>query len=260
MRVSARVRWVSVFGVSMVSACTDAEDSTHQSGTESESKIGTWADPVLLNSEHAAEPRAPEIDMNDAGHALLLWSETTGAEARLWSVRYTPAVGWAPAELLKVAPLFGEYRIAVDENGDGIVIWSEAANSAATLWSVWASRFRADAGWDTPEPLEDEPDVEVSLGRLNGYHMALSMNPQGEAFAAWTDPDNKGIVRARHFDSEAGWGSPETLSNEVMAWSGAGIALCEDGSAVAMWGTAVPNQVSLASTKMWTNRYEPGIG
>lgn len=258
MQATTNFGWVSGLAVCVFSACGATTSSEPEAETESESSLGTWAEPVLLNGEHAAEPTPPEIAMNDGGQALVLWSDITQTdtqvEQRLWSARYTPDEGWTPAELLRAGRALAEYRIAVDENGDGMAIWSESADTSAARWTVWATRFRADSGWDTAQVLDDGTDISASS-------VALSMNPRGQALAVWTDTSETNMARARPFDPETGWASVETISTGTATLYGAGIALCADGSALAMWGAGlVTGNPAPAYANLWVRRYDPRVG
>lgn len=215
-------------------------------------------EPALLSSNHADEPSALEIAMNPAGDALVLWSDHDPTESELRAARYTPGAGWEPTALITSGTYLSSSRIAIDENGHALATWTQEAEPDRS--TVFASRFTIGAGWSAPERLEQDPAVSPT-------DVALSMNPQGHALAVWSDIYTSGVFRARFFEPGVGWGPVETIgsetTNSVPAYE-AGVVLCNDGSAVALWaGYSVWQPYGTIETqiaKVYLNRYDPSTG
>jgi len=242
------------------------------SGEKTE-EFGTHArgEPAMLSDSHSAQATDLALAVNGSGQALVYWRDFNPGQSQLQLARYTPGLGWEQAEALATAAGFHSYQVAIDDSGNALATWTEQIDSE--LWRVSASRFTAGADWSAPEPLED--DVSVSP-----TDVALSMNSDGRAMAVWSDIHTSHVVRARAFDPEVGWGSTETIGSaapddSAPAFPGtlgdssapaypAAVVLCHDGSALAMWGVAVPELVQpslgISTQAVFVNRYAPGEG
>lgn len=220
--------------------------------------VHSRGEPTVLSDSHQAPASGLDIAINGSGQALVYWTDYYPMQSQLRVARYTPRVGWEPAEVLTSGGTLGSYRVAIDESGNALATWTQGTATERSL--VMASRFAADAGWSTPEPLEDDATVDA-------IEVALSMNPGGEAIAVWSDTYTSHVVRARRFDPDAGWGSTETISTTSSGFTplyAAGVVLCGDGSAVAMWGTEGPMETQplfgIPMAGVYVNRYTPNDG
>ena len=194
--------------------------------------------------------------MNGAGEALVLWTDFERSESRLRFARYTPGAGWEPAELLTAASSVSSPSVALDDNGNALATWTQRETDEGRS-AVMASRFTVGSGWSAPEELEQDLAVSAT-------DVSLSMTPSGHALAVWSDVFTTGVIRGRLFEPDAGWGATASLSSAdtgTAPATSAGVVLCRDGSAVALWGGG--GQLDALGTPynyVYVNRYDPANG
>lgn len=216
-----------------------------------------WSQPLLLNASQAGEIYAPQIAMNEAGQALVVWTEVVSIDLEtrgaVWASSYLPGEGWQPPDQVSEGQDSGSPRVEMDERGDALVVWVEQGG----VRRVVARRLSADAGWGDAEVLRDDPAVEPRF-------VNLAMNAHGQAVAVWTDTSVAKQVQAKFFDPSTGWGKSESIGGSSDPNAPADIGLNAAGQAVALWShfvEQVPNsEYTQTVSQMYQNRFEPEAG
>ena len=146
---------------------------------------GNWGSAVTIDNED--EPAtAPHIAANDAGDAIVLWTQQSGALQNIAANRYTTANGWATAQVIDTqdGPAL-QSRIAITASGAAHALWVQ---DDGTRNNLIGSRYVPGSGWETPAPIETEsgdafdPDITVSG---SGTVQAVWRQHDGLRFNIW---------------------------------------------------------------------------
>jgi hypothetical protein len=167
-----------------------------------------WSDPEILAS--AAEIGAFNLDSDELGNVVVVWRQVDEIWARVFE-RSKDA--WTPAAYL-MGPAPGALIQDPDITGGNAVV---SFNTFDPDPSTWAMVYRSELGW-----------IPSSLIRLDnpytGGHVAVTMDPQGNALAAWHT-----TFRSRRFTKRDGWSEVRSLAlsiNPYYIWG----AAARDGS------------------------------
>lgn len=137
---------------------TDVYVSFFNGGTQ------TWGTPQLIPGSTGG--LAPKIAFNDAGNAIVIWSDFT---PDLFASVYNTGLGtWSSPTT--IGTNITSYHIDMDASGNAVVVWDDfvAVNVDAVYYN---------GTWGSP--------VNISVG--TGFNNSLAMNAAGAAIIAWTD-------------------------------------------------------------------------
>lgn len=133
-----------------------------------------WGTAQLIESDNAGPATSPDLDMDGAGNATVIWSQSNGSIYNVWTNRYTVGPGWGTAGMLSAGSV---PRIDVDVNGNAVAIWTL---SNGTYNDVWAARHVAGTGWQ-PAVI-----IENNNGGNAGGHSAIALD-SGAVVATWSE-------------------------------------------------------------------------
>ena len=126
---------------------------------------GTWSAPQDLSSDSYWEITAPQLLVDEAGNALVVWSRTAWYPSAVIESVDRPAGGqWSSPEVLAPTGTGTAPRLAVDSAGNAVAVWSTGTSS---LRDVVASTRPAGGTWEAPRVLStsmwenSRPDVAV---------------------------------------------------------------------------------------------------
>ncbi len=159
-----------------------------------------WSTARLLETDDAGDARWPQIAMDGAGNAVVVWSQSSGTStSNVWAARLTGS-GWESAELLETDDVADatEPQVAVDGAGNAVVVWSQCVDYSCVLQ---ANRFVPPTGWTGAE----------QVGEGCGWHHRVGLDASGNGLAVWSDCGGPINVRASRFVAGAGWGPAELL-------------------------------------------------
>ena len=193
---------------------------------------GPWGAYVKVNSDPGtAGQYLPAIAVDPNGNAYVVWGDERNGN---WDIyfRYRSAGGSWGSDV-RVSDVAGtssqiEPSIAVDPSGNAYVVWTDSRNGN---WDIYF-RYRSAAGsWD--------PDFKVSDDEGTAYQTgpSLAVDPNGNAYVAWTDFRNGNDDIYFRYRSAAGSWDGNIRVNDV----GTGdqknqdIAVDANGNAYAVW-------------------------
>lgn len=212
----------------------------------------SWAMATQLFANAGNSPQ-PQIAIDSAGNALVVWRETVGISSRILAGRYEASTStWGAARVLS-ADLGGfNPKIAFDASGNAIAIWAMRDTATAAGYKLMSDRYVAGSGWH-PQGLPTT--IATSAAGAVGSHR-LAVDAAGSAMAVWTQHDGttESIYSSRHV--AGAWGAPalvETSSNWVGSVS---VAMDGNGNAIVVWYEADNGDV----TSIWARRYVAGVG
>ena len=185
--------------------------------------ISTGWRPALTISNGNGDALQPQVAMDAAGSAIVVWSLWNGTESSIWSNRYVLGVRWETPQRIDTsnASEASNPKVAVDPAGDAIVVWSQWYGADDTT-GIWASRY-AGAVWGNP----------VEIG--SGFYPQVVADAAGNAVAVWGQSNltaGSSSIQSRRFTPGVGWSSARVI-DAVANWGGQDI-LGVSGSIVAM--------------------------
>lgn len=212
------------------------------------SNNGGWGNAELIESINTDVVTVPQIAMDPSGNALVVWTQSDGAEVVLWSNTYTEGSGWTGEELVSNND-FGPVespKVNMDVAGNGVLVWSQ---SDGTANSIWANRYLANTGWQTAARIESSDD--------EAYFPVVEINAAGDALAVWfqTDGASYNIV-SNYFTVAAGWGAESAVeSSSASELSNLRLGISDVGRAVVVWrrSDGIRNNI-------WSNHYTEQAG
>ena len=137
-----------------------------------------WAVAELIETEPDEDAIAPQIAMNGAGDALVVWEQNSSSPYwDAWANHYTVGAGWGTAELIESNnSVLGTSEIAIDGAGNGLAVWTQLAGGGG---NIWANRYTTSMGWGTAETIASD----------GGSHPEIAIDGKGNALAVWFQSD-----------------------------------------------------------------------
>ena len=187
----------------------------------------SWQPPRRL-TPLGANAHYPEVALDDAGNAIVLWTLTYSEfdEVVQASVRIGPGGSWsAPVQISPPGEWSELGKIAFDDQGNATAVWANITHHVvqANMWNASTRR------WSAPMTLSSG---EIRSGPL------LAVSPSGRAVAAWSSPTRNGnvILRAAIRPSPtAPWLAEQDLSQPDGYASVNDIAEHPSGRTIVMW-------------------------
>ena len=190
----------------------------------------------------------PQVAIDPAGNALVVWQKSNGHAVSIWANHYDADMGWGTAELLEeveLSPAF-DPRVAMDASGNGLVVWEQRDGRR---FNVMANRYVAEAGWTGA--------VEIETAEGSAFDPQIAMDRDGNAVAVWEQYDGERFnVWSNNFSPNTGWGAAQYVEQNPV---GGGlyfrpqIAVSDEGHAVAVWQQFDGHNISI-----WANRQVGG--
>jgi hypothetical protein len=147
-----------------------------------------WSTPVKIETSDE-DASSPMVAADGDGNAIAVWHQYDGERINLWAARYAIGEGWGAARLIEErdGDVNAVYSIAMSPAGDASVVWNQdgvsACASCSKTSSIVSNRYTAGIGWATArEVVTFDPQYDSGL--------ALAIDPQGRATAAWVFCDD----------------------------------------------------------------------
>ena len=172
---------VAVDGAGNVVAVWEQDDGSHVSVWAGRFAAGVgWEGAAALRDDPLVDAVEPSVDVDAAGRAIAVWQEWDGTEANVTSRRFVPGGGWGPLEHVDLPSVdAGTPEVESDPNGNAVAVWT---GPSGVFWSVWANRYEAGSGWQTPEVVEGYDTGHASPP-------AVAVADGGDAFVVWHQPE-----------------------------------------------------------------------
>jgi len=211
------------------------------------SPSGGWGSASLLETNDHAVYR-PEISMNSAGDAMVVWRQYDGTRGNVVSRYYDPVSGWGPVQLAENVDLgdINQHQVTVDTNGNAMAVWQQFTGTSHQCYSNY---YDAATGWDTARLLSNPSSSTVQYPRI-------ASDPSGDFMAVWYQYDGTRYnIHSCRYDAGTGWGSIElveftdhTVDSPKVKMDGLGRSL------------VVYRQYSGLNYDIFFNRHIPGEG
>jgi len=259
----------SVAGISTTASTTaSSSGGTSSGGTSSMSSGGTagaggdcfeaycsrsWTEPVLLENDDTRDVWGAQIAMNDAGDAVVAWTEYSDDDALMRAALYTPEAGWGGGELVwSQSDRLHLPRVAIDPDGWAMVIWDTDAQGP--VQGSTHEPVEALGEWDPVEAVSGTADSQ-------GSEPALAMDSDGTAVAVWSeaiDRDNPSLNEpwSNRWTQAEGWGNAERISPDHGTHTPA-VAMNGSGSAFVVWAQEA-DSVATWLGNIWSSHAEAG--
>ena len=202
-----------------------------------------WGTPTTIETEVGEVAVQPEVDLDDAGNAIAVWSQTDGTRNNIWANRFVAGTGWGTAQLIETtdAGTAAFPQVAVNGAGAAVAIWYQ---TNGTRYSAWANTFTpGGAGWGTATLIETDETGDVTA-------TGIDLDESGNAVAVWGQSDGTRVnAWANRYVAGTGWGTAELI--ETLNTGPATIlevATSADGPAIAVWWQADPTRLDV-----WAN-------
>ena len=194
------------------------------------SESGQWGGAQMVVPNDINDLLAPDVAMDDSGHAIAVWEQFDGERSRIRSQRQMPSGEWVEEQPVAVGlgDAF-EPRIAADAEGNAIAVWQQQVDDRT--FEVWANRYLASTrSWEVPAVIGPSDAGDAS-------NPEIAMDAEGNAVAVWAQ--SRGAldgVWSNRYDAGAGWRSATHIGPRGLGGARSPqIAMSPDGHAVAVW-------------------------
>lgn len=182
-------------------------DGTTQSIWANRYEIGKgWGTPQLLESDNAGNAQLPQVAVDGAGNALVVWQQSDGSRNNIWANRYQVETGWGTPQLLETdnAGDAQSPKIALNGAGNAIAVWRQYDGSVGY---IWANRYEVGKDWGTPQLISN------ATGFLwSGPEIAA--DAAGNALVVWSQqavPNTALRVWQSSYSVGSGWETAQAI-------------------------------------------------
>jgi VCBS repeat-containing protein len=141
-----------------------------------------WGTAQRIETNDAGHALYPQVAMDSAGNAVVVWYQSDGFRDSIWSNRYEAGIGlWGTAELIETIDTgYAIYpQVAMDGAGNAIAVWVQYDG---TRDNIWSNRYVAGTGWGTAQLIETN-----DAGRA--WSPQIAIDGAGNAVAVWQQSD-----------------------------------------------------------------------
>lgn len=89
------------------------------------SPITGWGTPQLIEADNNNDAEFPQLALDAAGNAVVVWVQWDSSVYDIWANRYTPDSGWGTAQLAETDSLRDavQPQVGADAAGNAVVVW-----------------------------------------------------------------------------------------------------------------------------------------
>jgi hypothetical protein len=187
----------------------------HQNGTVSDLYASRfdpdtgWGTPESIHESSGFIYDFVKVAMDATGNAFVVWLESDGSYiySSVYASRYDAGTAqWGTPSLLENSPgsvtnLYAPNpQISMDDSGNAMAVWYQ---NDGVGYSIYANRYEAGLGWQTPVLLETQGG--------DAYSPSLLLDKNGNATVMWDHSD--GSVYATRYVPGTGWGTVTQFKN-----------------------------------------------
>ena len=184
--------------------------------------VRQWGTAELRESSDVSAV-TPRVAVESLGNVTVVWVESGGGFANVWSSRFRPGLGWGASEVISNVdvPDVTNPELAMDSDGNAVAVWAQ--HNGTTGYDTWSNHFTAyPTGWGTAELISGTLGVLPQIG----------MGSNGFGMAVWGDGD---VWSNRFHLSGGGWGTVEPVETDEGNAASAKVAMSGQGNAIAVW-------------------------
>jgi hypothetical protein len=204
---------------------------------------GLWGTVALIETDNAAGAYHPQVAIDAAGNAVVVWRQSDGTRYNIWSNRYTAGSGWGTAALIETGDAGDAYypQVAIDAAGNAVAVWHQSDGTRANIWS---NRYTAGSGWGTAAL------IETDVG--HAQYPQVAMDAAGNAVAVWHQSDGtRDNIWSNRYIAGSGWGTAALIEmDDAGGADSPQVAINAAGNAVAVW-----RQSDGTRWNIWSNLY-----
>jgi hypothetical protein len=203
-----------------------------------------WDTPTLLELDDTSHAVYPQVAMDAAGDAVVVWLRDTGATVELWSNRYVAGSGWGAATQVDTNATGGpeNCQIAIDDSGNALAVWDQGDGARYNIWANW---YAPGTGWGTAMLIEtDDAGSDIAP--------QVAVDGDGNAVAVWRQSDGtRTNIWANRYPAGTRWGTAELIeTDDAGDATYPTVGVDGSGNAVAVW-----EQSNGSRTNVWANQY-----
>ena len=211
-----------------------------------------WGTAALMETVNLVGGNNPEIAMDPAGNATVVWYAFDGVWTNLLTKRYTASGVWGQATLIENDNTGGVAgnRVAMDANGNAMVVW---AQYDGTHQNILANRYRVGYGWGGATLIE--------ASDLTASNPSIAVDGAGNIMVVWhqqadaASTINYSIYTNRF--ANGSWGAATLVKNSIPYGTQSAIAMNASGNAMLVW----LEDDGSDTTSIWARAYTAaGVG
>lgn len=190
---------------------------------------GSLGTPASLSAP-GRDAENPQVAIDQAGGALVVWDRFSNTVPVIESAWRPPGASFTPTVDLATAAV--NPQVALTGSGNAVVAWEKQTALNGEESAVQTVTGRAGQPFGSPQSLSP-PESEANL--------ALTMNPSGDAVAAWQDctigslPCRRYVIQSATRRPAARFGAPTVISPTTQDSFFPGLAIDPAGDALAIW-------------------------
>jgi hypothetical protein len=217
---------------------------------------GGWRTAVDLSAEEVPGADEPEVAFDAQGDAVAIWHRGGPTGGVVQSALMPVGGAWqAPVDIAASAVGFHP-QVAFDRSGDELAAWEQYNGVDYTEWTAFKP---AGGGWRSP----------VSISASGAEDARVAFDEKGDAFAVWRSWAEGFLsyhtMQAAFMAAGGAWRSPVDIagavdeSDQPKNAAEPGLAVDDQGDAVAVWSWAFGAPVVQASFKSAGGAWQPPI-
>ncbi|WP_287410087.1 hypothetical protein [Oceanithermus sp.] len=159
-------------------------DGTNEQIYKAERRGGAWttpSDPADHLSLAGTAASGPQVALNDAGDAVVVWQQSDGTNIQIYKAERRGGAWTTPSDPADHLSLAGTAasgpQVALNDAGDAVVVWEQRDGSNGQIFKA----ERRGGAWTTPRDLADH----LSLAGTDARQPQVALNDAGDAVVVW---------------------------------------------------------------------------
>lgn len=198
--------------------------------------LGSWSIPVEVSTV-APGPRNPDVAVNSAGDAIVVWQQGTPSGAGIKAALGDTSGNWGAPETVSIGFDLSHPTVGIDESGNAVAAWREELPNTEYGTGV---KVLEGGTWGSLETYG--PNSASYEGQL------LAVDPAGDAVLFMY---YEGAIEAVSRSAGGSWGGVETLKSGIAARvQHPQLAISENGEATAIWANGTSGNATIEAARM----------
>jgi hypothetical protein len=197
----------------------------------------------------------PQVAVDSQGTSHVIWTRFQNPATSLESTQYSAASGFGTTQLVEHDDVSGASapQVAIDGQDQVFALWRYG--TSLSNGSAWSNRYVAGSGWgDSGQMIR----LDGTPRGIKDPHFAV--NPAGNAFAVWTQPDLAGRnqIFVNRYVSGSNWGFARRVDNVAASANAIGGRVVMDAAGNAF--VIYRHDVSTSDDAISATRYILSVG